>query len=498
MEELTGYSIERLHELYRKREVSPREVVLACLDRIEERDGSIGAFLETVPESALRCAEELENRPIDSMPLYGIPVAVKDNICTRGIVTTAASRILAGYHPPYDATVVTRLRDAGAVIIGKTNLDEFAMGSSTENSAFRVTANPWDAQRAPGGSSGGSAAAVSAGMVPVALGSDTGGSIRQPAAFCGVVGLKGTYGRVSRYGLIAFASSFDQIGPITREVKDCAVVMQVIAGQDPLDATTIPEPAPDLLGDIDGGVRGLRIAVPASLNEWDMDDSVRRVVERTVRELSAAGAELKEAVLPGMEAAIACYYVLANAEASSNLARYDGVRYGLRAPADSLIEMYERTRGKGFGEEVKRRILLGTYVLSAGYYDAYYAKGLQVKAMVCDGFYRVFGEHDLVMLPTSPTTAFKLGERLDDPIAMYLSDIFTTPANIAGLPAVSVPVDCSPEGLPIGMQLLAGAGGERVLLRAARALEGIGRFQERYPKGPYSVSRGGEHGRGEV
>jgi len=488
MDELTGYSIEGLRALYRRNEVSPREVVHACIEHIETHDRTIGAFLETVPERAMRRAAELERSGYADRPLFGVPVAVKDNICTRGIPTTAASRILDGYHPPYDATAVARLEEAGAVIIGKTNLDEFAMGSSTENSAFRVTANPWNTRYAPGGSSGGSAAAVAAGMVPVALGSDTGGSIRQPAAFCGVAGLKGTYGRVSRYGLIAFASSLDQIGPIAREVKDCAAVMQVIAGHDPRDATSIAGPPPDFSGEIESGARGLRIAIPAALGTWEMDDAVRRSTERIIREVRTAGAEMHEIELPGMETSIACYYILATAEASSNLARYDGVRYGFRAPAGTLIDQYERTRGEGFGEEVKRRILLGTYVLSAGYYDAYYAKAQQVRAVITDGYRRIFEKHDLVLLPASPTPAFRLGERIADPIAMYLSDIFTTPANIAGLPAISVPVDCCPDGLPIGLQLIAGAGREATLLRGARAVEVIAGFRERYPAGPYSIS----------
>jgi aspartyl-tRNA(Asn)/glutamyl-tRNA(Gln) amidotransferase subunit A len=488
MADLNGNSIEELRALYRARAVSPRDVVRACLERIEERDGTIGAFIETVPEKALQRAADLERSGNVGRPLFGVPIAIKDNICTRGVATTAASGMLAGYTPPYDATVIRRLETAGAVIIGKTNLDEFAMGSSTENSAFRRTANPWDIRCAPGGSSGGSAAAVAAGMVPVALGSDTGGSIRQPASFCGVVGLKGTYGRVSRYGLIAFASSLDQIGPIARNVRDCAAVMQVIAGHDRRDATSLVEPSPDLLGGMESGAAGLRIAIPAAIDEWEMDESVRRIMERTVRDVRSAGAQTHEIDLPAMETSIACYYIIATAEASSNLARYDGVRYGFRARAESLTDLYERTRGEGFGEEVKRRILLGTYVLSAGYYDAYYAKAQQVRAMVRDRYRRIFDRYDLVMLPTSPTPAFRLGERTADPIAMYLSDIFTTPANIAGLPAVSVPADCTSDGRPVGIQLIAGAGREASLMRGARALEVICRFGERFPDGPPSAS----------
>ena len=354
------------------------------------------------------------------------------------------------------------------------------MGSSTENSAYQVTRNPWRLDRAPGGSSGGSAAAVAAGLVPVALGSDTGGSIRQPAAFCGVVGLKGTYGRVSRYGLVAFASSLDQIGPITRTVEDCAAVMNVIGGHDPRDATSIPGPPPDLAAELDGGVTGLRIAIPSKLEEWDLDPSVRGAVREACEALGEAGIEPERIDLPDLDASIACYYVLANAEASSNLARYDGVKYGLRVPSDSLVAMYERTRGGGFGEEVKRRILLGTYVLSSGYYDAYYAKAQQVKAKICDEFARIFERYDLILLPTTPTPAFGIGEKVDDPIAMYLSDIFTTPANIAGLPAVSIPAGLSDEGLPVGLQLMAGAGKEGALMRGAGFLERIFRFNERY------------------
>jgi len=480
MNELLRYSIDDLREAYRTRFVSVREVVRSYLDRIAERDGSVRAFLRVFGDEALAEADRLDSSGFDGRPLFGAPIAIKDNMCTRGIPTTCASRILEGYRPPYDATAVERLRAAGAVIIGKTNLDEFAMGSSTENSAFQITRNPWDEGRVPGGSSGGSAAAVAAGMALASLGSDTGGSIRQPASLCGVVGLKGTYGRVSRYGLVAFASSLDQIGPMARSVRDCAAVMEAIAGHDPLDATTLPEPSPDLRAEIDCGLEGLRIAVPAELDSWEMDEPVRETTAATIRDLEKAGVPVERVAVPGMETSIASYYILANAEASSNLARYDGVRYGLRCSSDSLIEMYEGTRGRGFGDEVKRRILLGTYVLSSGYYDAYYAKAEQAKALICAQFARLFSTCDLLLLPTSPTCAFKLGERLADPLAMYLSDIFTTPANIAGLPAISVPAALSPEGLPIGMQLVAGAGKERTLMRGARALETMYRFGERY------------------
>lgn len=480
MNELLAYSIDELAGLYRTRKLSVREVVEAYLARIEAVEPSIDAFLRVSRDEALARAARLDERGFDGGALYGVPVAVKDNICTRGIPTTCASRMLEGYRPPYDATVVERLERAGAVIVGKTNLDEFAMGSSCENSAFKPTCNPWDALRAPGGSSGGSAAAVAARMAVVALGSDTGGSIRQPASLCGVTGIKGTYGRVSRHGLVAFASSLDQIGPLTRSVRDCARVMEAIAGHDERDATTIPEPCPPLVGDLEKGLGGLRLAVPAGLESWRMDASVRAVVEETIASLAADGMKPEPVAVPGMDTSIASYYVLANAEASSNLARYDGVKYGYRAAAESLGEMYERTRGEGFGEEVKRRILLGTYVLSSGYYDAYYAKAQQVKALICDQFKEIFRRYDLLLLPTSPTPAFRLGERMADPIAMYLSDIFTTPANIAGFPAISVPAALSPEGLPIGMQLFAGWGKESVLLRGARGLEMRYRFHERF------------------
>ena len=480
MSDLLRYSIPELQERYRGRAASVREVVQSYLDSIARREPRIRAFLQVFDEAALDEAATLDAKGFDGRPLYGVPVAVKDNLCTRGIPTTCASKILAGYRPPYSATVVDRLRAAGAVIIGKTNLDEFAMGSSCENSAFQITRNPWNEKCAPGGSSGGSAAAVAADMALAALGSDTGGSIRQPASLCGVVGLKGTYGRVSRYGLVAFASSLDQIGPFARDVRDCALVMEAIAGHDERDATTIPQPAPDLHGDLEKGFEGLRVAFPSELGKWEMDGSVREISRGTIDELKESSVPVSGVALPGMETSIATYYILANAEASSNLARYDGVKYGLRSSSKSLADMYDETRGDGFGEEVKRRIMLGTYVLSSGYYDAYYAKAQQVKALICAQFEELFKKFDLVVLPTSPTPAFELGERLDDPIAMYLSDIFTTPANIAGLPAVSVPAGLSPEGLPIGMQLVAGWGQESKLMRGAFGLERMYRFRERF------------------
>ena len=480
MTDLTELSIRELQEELSAGRTKPTDIIGAYIENIDRREDSVKAFLEVFRSGAMERARALEKEGRGDRPLYGVPVAVKDNICTRGHPTTCASRILEGYLPPYNATVVDRLQGAGAVVIGKANLDEFAMGSSTENSAYQVTRNPWNLECAPGGSSGGSAAAVAARLAPVALGSDTGGSIRQPAAFCGVVGLKGTYGRVSRYGLVAFASSLDQIGPITRTVEDCAAVMEVIGGHDPHDATSIPGTTPALAGESTAGPGGLRVAIPSMLEEWDIESSVREAVTDAAGALRGAGIEPEMIDLPDLEASIACYYVLANAEASSNLARYDGVKYGFRAPSDSLVSMYERTRGGGFGEEVKRRILLGTYVLSSGYYDAYYAKAQQVKAKICDEFARIFERYDVVLLPTTPTPAFRIGEKVDDPIAMYLSDIFTTPANIAGLPAISIPAGLSGEGLPVGVQLIAGAGNETALMRGARFLEEQFRFNERF------------------
>lgn len=483
MSELLRFSIGELSELYRTRRTAVREVVQAYLDRIAERDPSIRAFLRVFPEAALAEAAKCDETGYDGRPLFGVPVAVKDNICTRGIETTAGSKILEGYLPPYDATAVERLRRAGAIIVGKTNMDEFAMGSSTENSAYHVTRNPWNEGCVPGGSSGGSAAAVAGDLVLASLGSDTGGSVRQPASLCGVVGLKGTYGRVSRYGLIAFASSLDQIGPLARDVRDCASMMEAISGHDPMDATTIPEPAPDLRAGLERGLEGLRVAVPRDLESWDLDESVKETSLATIRDLEKDRVRSGRVHLPTTEVSIASYYILANAEASSNLARFDGVRYGLRCSSDSLIDMYEETRGRGFGEEVKRRILLGTYVLSAGYYDAYYNQAQKVKALICSQFDEIFKQYDLILLPTSPTPAFRLGEKVDDPITMYLSDVFTTQANIAGLPAISVPAGLSRDGLPIGMQLVGGAGHEATLMRGAYGLERMYRFRERFPRG---------------
>jgi len=471
IEGIEKLTVSDLRSLYSSGAYKPEDVVEAYLEVIEEKEPQIQAFLHVFREEALARAGELNVEDIDRLPLFGIPVAVKDNICTKDLPTTCASRILEDYRPPYNATVVERLLKAGAVIIGKTNMDEFAMGSSTENSAFKVTRNPWNPEYAPGGSSGGSAAAVAAGMVPLALGSDTGGSIRQPASFCGVVGMKGTYGRVSRYGLVAFASSLDQIGPFAGNVADAALLMEVISGHDPHDSTSIQDDGHGLVDGLNLGIENLSIGVPAGMEDWDLNEDVREMVERAIRIFEGEGKEIKRVELPDFDTSIACYYVLADAEASSNLARYDGVKYGLRVEGESLKDMYERTRGEGFGEEVKRRILIGTYVLSAGYYDAYYAKAQQVRAMIVEGYNRAFEEVDVLLLPTSPTPAFRIGEKIGNPIEMYLSDIFTTTANIAGVPAISIPAGLSRDGLPIGMQLIAGLKREKELLRTAYWLE---------------------------
>jgi aspartyl-tRNA(Asn)/glutamyl-tRNA(Gln) amidotransferase subunit A len=466
-------------------DASATEVCRAALDRIRASD-AFHAFHTVTADSALAQAAALDACRDDwaRLPLLGVPVALKDNLCTHGIKTTACSKILEHYVPPYHATVVERLIAAGAVIVGKTNCDEFAMGSSTENSAFAPTRNPWALDRTPGGSSGGSAAAVAARLVPVALGSDTGGSIRQPAALCGVVGLKPTYGRVSRYGLLAFASSLDQIGPIATTVADAALTLQVIAGQDARDATSVASAVPDYSSTLTGEVRGLRIGVPRGLVGEDsgVDPEVRTAFERAIETLEQLGAAIVDVALPHSAHAIPVYYLVATAEASSNLARYDGVRYGYRAPdVTTLGEMYDRTRDRGFGAEVKRRILLGTYVLSAGYYDAYYLKSQQVRTLIRRDYEAALTAADLVALPTSPTPAFALGERIDDPLQMYLADVFTVAANLAGLPAISVPCGFTASGLPCGLQLTGRAMDEATVLRAADAFERVTPFARTQP-----------------
>jgi aspartyl-tRNA(Asn)/glutamyl-tRNA(Gln) amidotransferase subunit A len=456
----------------RRGDVTCEGACQAALDRIAAADGTLHAFQHLDADRALDRARALDAAGPSGAPLYGVPIALKDNISTAGVVTTAGSRILDGYRPVFDATVVDRLTAAGAVIVGKTVCDEFAMGSSTEHSASGPSRNPWALDRAPGGSSGGSAVAVAAGLVPVALGSDTGGSIRQPAAFCGVAGLKPTYGRVSRYGLIAFASSLDQIGPFGRRIGDVALVLDAIAGPDPRDSTSAPGSACDTARALDADIRGLRIGVPRHLLDDGVDADVRAAFDAALETLAAQGADLRDVRLPRSHLAVPVYYLVATAEASSNLARYDGVRYGRRdRSAGSLAAMYERTRSEGFGTEVKRRLMLGTYVLSAGYYDAYYLKAQQVRTLIRQDFDRALAETDAIAMPTTPTPAFRLGERLDDPVSMYLADVFTVSAPLAGLPALSVPAGFNRERLPIGLQFVGRAWDEATLLRLGDAFE---------------------------
>jgi aspartyl-tRNA(Asn)/glutamyl-tRNA(Gln) amidotransferase subunit A len=470
------FSAREVREAVGSGRTSAVDVCRAALDRIAAVDPALGAFRAVAAERALARAAAIDARPGgQDLPLLGVPVALKDNICTRGVATTAASRILAGYVPPYDAAVVERLEAAGAVIIGKTNCDEFAMGSSTENSAFGPTRNPWGLDRTPGGSSGGSAAAVAARLVPLALGSDTGGSIRQPAALCGVVGFKPSYGRVSRYGLIAFASSLDQIGPLATTVADAAVAMDVLAGHDPRDSTSSRAAAPGFARTLEqagGDLRGVRVGVPRELFAEGVDEEVMAAFDAALDVARDRGAEIVDVALPYSAQAIPAYYIVATAEASSNLARYDGVRYGFRtADPDTLIDMYERTRGAGFGREVKRRIILGTYVLSAGYYDAYYLKAQQVRTLIRRDHEAAFTRADVIAMPTSPTAAFALGERTEDPVRMYLSDVFTVSANLTGLPAVTVPCGFTRDRLPIGLQLTGRAMDDAMVLRTADAFE---------------------------
>ncbi|MEA2702463.1 MAG: aspartyl-tRNA(Asn)/glutamyl-tRNA(Gln) amidotransferase subunit [Actinomycetota bacterium] len=453
--------------------LSARKVVDAHLAAIAGREADVHAFNLVLADEAMAAADDVDRRVAagdDPGPLAGVPVALKDNLATRGIPTTCSSRILENWRPPYDATVVVRLRQAGAIVIGKTNLDEFAMGSSTENSAFGPTRNPHDLSRVPGGSSGGSAAAVAAGFAPLALGSDTGGSIRQPAALCGVVGMKPTYGLVSRYGLVAFASSLDQIGPFGATVADAALLLDVIAGHDSADSTSIAGPAARVTPVLEEGVEGLRIGIVTELT-GDMAPDVAARLSEAAAALEAAGAKVDEVSVPALAYGLPAYYLIAPAEASSNLARYDGVRYGLRVDAPDVTAMYGATRAAGFGPEVKRRIMLGTYALSAGYYDAYYGQAQRVRTLVIQDFEAAYADVDLLLTATTPTTAFPLGAKSDDPLTMYLSDVCTIPSNLAGHPAISVPFGTGDDGLPVGVQLLAPALGEPVLFRAAAALE---------------------------
>ena len=457
-------------------ERSARAVLDEHLARIDEREGEVHAFNHVLADAARARADDIDARVAggeDVGPLAGVPVALKDNMCTRGIPTTCSSKILAGWRPPYDASVVTRLADAGAVVVGKTNLDEFAMGSSTENSAFGPTRNPVDPTRVPGGSSGGSAAAVAAGFAPLSLGSDTGGSIRQPAALCGVVGAKPTYGRVSRSGLIAFASSLDQIGPFARTVEDAALLLEAIGGHDPLDATSIPEAFPDLRGVLGRGVEGLRIGLVEELlgGEGGFQPEVQARAREAADALAAAGAEVDVVSLPSAPLGLSAYYLIAPAEASSNLARFDGVRFGLREERATMGETYDATRTAGFGAEVKRRIMLGTYALSSGYYDAYYGKAQRVRTLIIRDFEAAYERFDVLVSPTSPCVAFPLGDKTADPLTMYLNDVCTVPSSLAGHPAMSVPFGTGADGLPVGIQVMAPALGEAPMFQVAAALE---------------------------
>jgi aspartyl-tRNA(Asn)/glutamyl-tRNA(Gln) amidotransferase subunit A len=475
-----------LQRKFKAGEVTAAEIVRAYSLRISQIEPKVRAFVTHMQESTSLQAESLD-RNLKSwrktMPLSGMPLAIKDNICTDGVLTTCSSRMLQNFVPPYDATVIAKLRAQDYILLGKTNLDEFAMGSSTENSAFGPSRNPWNLQCVPGGSSGGSAAAVAAEECAAALGSDTGGSIRQPAAFCGVVGLKPTYGRVSRYGLVAFASSLDQIGPITRNVSDAAFLLGAIAGHDPLDSTSIDRPVPDYMKSLQKrDLKTLQVGVPVEFFTEGLDSEVEQAVRAAIEELRHLGAEVKEVRLPRTDAAVAVYYVIATAEASSNLARFDGVKFGFRAKeTKDLLELYIKTRQEGFGPEVKRRIMLGTYVLSAGYYDAYYGKAQAVRTLVCQDFDAAFKEVDLIVTPTTPTPAFKLGEKSEDPLQMYLSDVFTISVNLAGLPAISLPCGFSKAGMPIGVQLIGRAFEEEIVLRAAHAYEQSAQWHQKKP-----------------
>lgn len=442
------------------------------LDNAEKLNEKLNAFLSIESEKALQRAAELESSSDENQHLRGFAIAVKDNICTRGMQTSCGSNILNGYHPQYDATAVEKLIEAGAVIVGKTNMDEFAMGSSNENSAYGTVKNPWNPEKVPGGSSGGAAAAVAAGIVRASLGSETGGSVRQPASFCGIVGLKPTYGRISRFGLVAFASSLDQIGIFGQTSKDAANVLSVIAGRDKNDSTSADVAVPDYSKNLASDIKGRKIGVPRALFGEGLDDEVRNAVEKGIENYRKLGAEIVDVELPHAKYGIAVYYILATAEASSNLARYDGVRYGLRAEgAHDLREMYRETREQGFGAEVKRRIMLGTYVLSSGYYDAYYAKAQKVRALLKRDYAEAFAKCDAILTPTSPTTAFSIGEKSDDPLAMYLSDIYTVSANLAGIPGISVPCGLSSENLPIGLQLVGKTWSEDLLLNLTHIYE---------------------------
>jgi len=473
--DLHSLTIHALHDLLVKKEVTSREATEALYRRIGEVEGKVKAYLRLTEEEAFRQADQADSKIASGKgmgDLIGVPIGLKDILCTKGIQTTCGSKILEGYIPFYDGTVIKKLKERDAVFLGKLNMDEFAMGSSTENSGFHVTHNPWDLKRIPGGSSGGSAAAVAADECIGALGTDTGGSIRQPAACCGVVGLKPTYGRVSRYGLIAFASSLDQIGPITKDVEDCAILLNAVSGYDPCDSTSVNTGVPDFKQSLKKDVKGIRIGIPEEYFLEGMDAEVEKAVRDAIDSFKKWGADVQRVSLPHTEYAVAVYYIIATAEASSNLARYDGVKYGLRSKGyRDLMEMYTQTRAKGFGKEVKRRIILGTYVLSAGYYEAYYRKASQVRTLIKNDFQEAFQKVDVIVAPTAPTPAFRIGEKTGNPLQMYLSDIHTIPVNMAGIPAISIPCGFNHEGLPIGLQIMGKHFDEGMLLRVAYTFE---------------------------
>jgi aspartyl-tRNA(Asn)/glutamyl-tRNA(Gln) amidotransferase subunit A len=474
MMELQTLTIRKLAELLKRRELTAVELLQTVLERIDAVEKKVGAFISLEPELAMAQAENADRllQAGQGGPLCGIPVSIKDVLCTKGVRTTCGSRMLESFVPPYDATVVAKLKEAGAVLVGKVAMDEFAMGSTSENCAFTIPRNPWNPEYICGGSSGGSAASVAATECFASLGTDTGGSIRQPASHCGVVGLKPTYGRVSRFGLVAFASSLDQAGPLTRDVADCALMMNAISGYDPQDSTSVDRPVPDYTAVLQDGLQGMRVGIPREYFAAGLEPEVEAAVGRGVEILRDAGAEIVEVSLPHTEYGVAVYYIIAPAEASSNLARYDGVRYGLRdSSGQTLADMYRNTRSRGFGPEVKRRILIGTYALSSGYYDAYYKKASQVRTLVQEDFARAFQACDVMVSPVAPTTAWRFGEKLDDPLSMYLSDILTISANLAGIPAMSIPCGFSSAGLPIGLQLQGAHFQEEKLLAAAFNLE---------------------------
>ncbi len=477
-------TIHEAHQLLKAKKLSSVELTRACLERIRQVESKVHAIVTVTEELALKQAQNADKLLAagTTNPLTGIPVMIKDVICTKGVLTTCSSKMLQNFIPPYDATVIEKLNDCGVVMVGKANMDEFAMGSSTENSALFITHNPWDLSRVPGGSSGGSAAAVAANEAIYALGSDTGGSIRQPAGFCSVTGLKPTYGRVSRYGLVAFASSLDQIGPLTKDVTDCALVMNAIAGYDPRDSTSVPQITPDYTRCLTTDLKGLRLGVPREYFVEGMQSEVQAAIQSAISKLEELGARVDEVSLPHTRYALAVYYIIAPSEASANLARYDGVKYGFSAKeADNMWDAMEKTRQYGFGPEVKRRIMLGTYALSAGYYDAYYLKAQKVRTLIRREFDEVFQKCDALITPTSPTVPFKIGEKIDDPLQMYLSDVCTLPINIAGLPAISIPTGFA-DGLPIGMQIIATPFAEETILKIAYAYEQATEWHKRRPE----------------